>query len=52
MFWAMLIKPFLAFVLFGLALWLARLLMRWIPDGRIKRLLTRPIGKGSPRKWR
>jgi hypothetical protein len=53
MFWAMVFKPLVAFVLFGLALWLARLLIGLIPEGRIKRLLTRPIGrKTADRRWR
>jgi hypothetical protein len=52
MFWAMVFKPLVAFVLFGLALWIARALMRLIPDGRIKRLLTRPIGTRGPRDWK
>jgi hypothetical protein len=53
MFWAMVIKPLLAVVVFGLALWLARLVIGLIPEGRIKRLLTRPIGrKTANRRWR
>ncbi len=52
MFWAMLIKPLLAIVLFGLALGLARLVIDLIPEGRVKRLLTRPIGRQSAeRRW-
>lgn len=52
MFWAMVFKPLVALVLFGLALFVARLVMRLIPEGRIKRLLTRPIGrKSAHRRW-
>jgi hypothetical protein len=53
MFLAMLIKPLLALLVFGFALGLANIVMRWLPEGRIKRLLTRPIGRGpsTPRRW-
>jgi len=53
MFFAMLIKPFLALVVFGLALGVANVIMRWLPEGRIKRMLSRPIGRGpsTPRRW-
>lgn len=53
MFWAMVIKPLVAVVLFGLALGLAQLVIACIPDGRVKRLLTRPIGRqATDRRWR
>jgi hypothetical protein len=53
MFWAMLIKPLVAVVLFGLALWLSQMVIALIPEGRIKRLLTRPIGRqATDRRWR
>lgn len=52
-FLAMLIKPLVAFVFFGVALALARIVMRCIPAGRVKRLLSRPVGRGParPRRW-
>jgi hypothetical protein len=53
MFWAMLIKPVVAVLLFGAALWLARWCIAWMPGGRVKRLLTRPIGRRpADRGWR
>lgn len=52
MFWAMLIKSLVAFVLFGLALVIAWGVMSLIPEGRIKRLLGRPLRRGiRERKW-
>lgn len=53
MFWAMAMKPLVAVLFFGLALGLARLLMALIPEGRVKRLLTSPIGRqAADRRWR
>jgi hypothetical protein len=53
MFLAMLVKPLVALVFFGLALGVARLVIALIPEGRVKRLLTRPIGRqATDRGWR
>lgn len=52
MFWVMLIKPLVAFVLFGLAFSIAWLVMSVIPEGRFKRLLGNPLRRGiCKRKW-
>lgn len=50
MFFVMALKGFVAVALFGVALGLSRLLLRLIPEGRVKRLLTRPIGAGAHRQ--
>jgi hypothetical protein len=53
MFWAMLVKPLIAVAFFGAALGVARLVIALIPEGRVKRLLTRPIGRqAADRGWR
>jgi len=52
MFWVMLLKPFVALAFFGVVLWLARLVMRCIPAGRIRRLLATPLtDQGRARRW-
>ena len=53
MFWVMLLKPFVGLVLFSAAFVIARGLLSLIPSGRIKRLLTRPIGfkSANPRRY-
>jgi hypothetical protein len=38
----MLLKPFVALAFWGVALGIARIIMRCIPAGRIKRLLATP----------
>lgn len=43
MFWANALKPFAAFVLLCIAAVVARLLFRLLPDGRLRRLLYKPI---------
>ncbi len=40
---ALVLKPFVALVVFFLAMLLARLVGRWIPEGRIKRVLFAPL---------
>lgn len=54
MFWVMLLKPFVGLVPFFAALVIARGLLGLLPNGRIKRLLTRPIGfkSANPRRYR
>ena len=53
MFWAMLLKPLVALVLYGTALWLAQMVMRVIPDGWLRRLLVLRVGRrGTARRWR
>lgn len=43
---ALIIKPFVALVVFGLICLPARLaVQRWMPEGRVKRLLLRPISR-------
>jgi hypothetical protein len=43
---ALLLKPFIALVVFGLICLPARLAVRaWMPDGKIKRLLLTPISR-------
>ena len=40
------LKPFAALVLFGLICLPARLaVQRWVPDGRVKRLLLQRVGR-------
>ncbi len=53
MFLVMLLKPFVGLVLFFAAFVIARGLLSFIPSGRIKRLLTRPIGvrSANPRRY-
>lgn len=41
---AILIKPLVLFVLFGSAYYLGKLILYFVPEGRFKRLLLRPIG--------
>lgn len=43
-FMAMLLKPFVMIVLMLVVMILARLIMSRIPEGRVKRLLSRRIG--------
>lgn len=48
---AMLLRPFVAFAVMALVLIPIRLaVMRWWPDGQLKRLLLRPIGKKRGRR--
>lgn len=47
MFFAMLIQGFLGFVVWGIAFVIASWLLNFIPHGRIRRFLTRPIGYKS-----
>lgn len=43
---AMLLRPFAALVLFGLVLLPIRLaVMRWLPEGKVKRVLLLRVGK-------
>jgi hypothetical protein len=43
------LRPFAALVLFGLiALPIRMVLYKFLPDGWLKRLLLRPIGKSTP----
>jgi len=52
MFLVMLLKPLVGLVLFGVVLCLARAIIALIPEGRVKRLLTRPIGvRDVTRRW-
>lgn len=52
MFWVMLIKPFVGLVLFGSAFAIAWVVMRFIPEGRFKALLGRPLRRGiRERRW-
>lgn len=48
--WAMLLKPFIAYVMlcffFGTAFLGLVAVQKWMPDGRLKRLLTRRVGRG------
>jgi hypothetical protein len=50
MFWVMALKGFVAVALFGIALGLSRLILAFVPEGRLRRLLTRPIGAGANRQ--
>jgi hypothetical protein len=54
MFFVMLLKPLAGLVLFFAAFVIARGLLALVPDGRIKRLLTRPVGvrSANPRRYR
>jgi hypothetical protein len=53
MFLAMLVKPLVALLFFGVALGVGRVVIALIPEGRVKRLLTRPIGRqAADRRWR
>lgn len=54
MFFVMLLKPFVGLVLFFAAFVIARGLVALIPNGRIRRLLTQPIGfkSANPRRYR
>jgi hypothetical protein len=52
MVFAMLIQPLLGVVVWGLAFVVACWLLKFIPQGRIRRFLTRPIGymSADPRR--
>lgn len=52
MFLAMLLKPFVGFVLWGIAWLIAGAILRSVPNGRFRRLLTRRIGRGHANKAR
>lgn len=53
MFWVMVIKPFVGLVLFGLAYCIAGYIMRFVPHGWLRRLLTRQVGcRKTYRRWR
>lgn len=41
---ALLIKPFGIVIFWLVAVLIARVLMRYIPDGKVKRLLSRRVG--------
>lgn len=41
---AMFLKPFVAVVFLLIAVYLSKVILRFIPEGRVKRLLTRRIG--------
>lgn len=41
---AMLIRPFVALVVFLIAAYVARLILRFIPNGKVKSFLTRRVG--------
>ena len=43
-FFAMVVKLFVGYVVWGLAFVIAAGLLKLIPDGRIRRFLTRPVG--------
>lgn len=46
---AVLVKPFVALVLFGLICLPARIaVQKWMPDGKMKRLLLKPVGPKQP----
>jgi len=49
----MLLVPFVGFVLFGLAWLIASLVLRFVPAGRMRRLLTRQVGArgANPRRY-
>ena len=51
-FWASFLKPFVALFLFVGAALLGRLILRFIPDGRLKRLLQKPVGGSLPERRR
>lgn len=44
LFWGLLLKPFIAFAFFYVAAVAAHFVLKLIPEGRLKRLLTRRIG--------
>jgi hypothetical protein len=48
---AVVLQPFVALLLFVVAYYLARWVSGVLPDGPLRRLLLRPIGKGV-RRWR
>lgn len=52
MFFVMLAKLAIGLVLWTAAAWLGIVIVRCIPEGRIKRLLTRPIGAERTRTGR
>jgi hypothetical protein len=41
---ALLIKPLVLFLMFAFAYYLGKVILYFVPEGRIKRLLTRPVG--------
>ena len=51
-FWASFLKPFIALVLFVFAAVLGRVILSLIPEGRIKRLLQKPVGGSLPNSRR
>lgn len=48
MFWVMLVKPFVALALFALAFVIAHAVLKYIPPGRFRRLLTYRLPGGDP----
>jgi hypothetical protein len=52
MFWVVALKGFVGLVLWGTAYGIAMLVMRLIPQGRLKALLGRPLRRGiRERRW-
>jgi hypothetical protein len=51
LFWAMLLKPFVALVVFFFVFLIAGAVHRYMPDGKLKRVLFSPLPGHKRRRW-
>jgi hypothetical protein len=51
LFWSMLLKPFIAVPVFFLVFLIAALVHKYMPEGKLKKILFSPLPGHKARRW-